>query len=275
MVEVLPPWEMIVLAIDASINLKAAHPLPRHLAAEQHGAQHTQRLPGPPVCESKVKARTDSISLRDAIAAYRAAGEDSLDRAAEAVLDRLSSDDRAAAAFAAFGVNENRAYRVLTACIEADELRRTFEEHIGVMLNEQRKDGRLDGLSKAVKELRLFTSELNRQPANRLSASLTYDPSVIRDIKSGLYFLDDAIEARRRIATETIRRLGATRKHVDAGKAAKTAAIGWLADGVRRYCGRPFFRATADLAEAIFGGEIMPERVREAWRTRQREWRER
>jgi hypothetical protein len=220
-----------------------------------------------------MKARADSKLLHDAIAAYRAADGDSLDRAAEAVLDRLSSDDRAAAAFAAFGLDENGARRILTGCIEADELRRTFEEDIGAMLREQRKDGRLDRLSKAVEELRLFAEELNRRPANRLSAFVTDDPSVIADVKRGLYHLADAIDTRRRIAKETIRRLGATRKNVDAGKAAETAAIGWLADGVRRCCGRPFFKATADLAEVIFSGEITIDRVREASRTRQREWR--
>ena len=175
-----------------------------------------------------MKAKTDIKPgrLHDALAAYRAAFGDHLDPKAAAVLDRLSSDERAAAAFAELGLNEGGAHTILTTCLEADELRRTFEGHVRTMLHEQRKDGRLDQLCKVVEELRLFANELNRQPDDRLSASLRCDPSVITEIKHGLYYLADAIEPRRRIAKETVRRLGATRKNVDAGKAANRMAGG-------------------------------------------------
>jgi hypothetical protein len=223
-----------------------------------------------------MKAKTDIKlgRMHDALAAYRAAAGDHRDPKAAAVLDRLSSDERAAAAFAEFGLDEGGAHTILTTCLQADELRRTFEGHVRTMLDEQRKDGRLDRLCKAVEELRLFANELNRHPDDRLSASLRYDPSVITEVKHGLYYLADAIEARRRIAKETVRRLGATRKMFDAGKAAETAAIRWLAEGVGRCCGRPCLRAAADLAEATLGGEVTIDRVRGALRTRRRQWRE-
>jgi hypothetical protein len=214
-----------------------------------------------------------TFGLSDALFAYRAEAGDRLDAAA-AVLDRLSRDDRAAAAFAELDLDEAGARKILTACIEADELHRNFEGHISTMLDELRKDGRLDRLSKAIADLQCFAKELNRQPDDRLSASLIYDLFTISEMNHGLYCLNNAIEARRRIAKETVQRLGATRKKLNDGKAAETAAIGWLAEGVRRCCGRAHFRAAADLAEATLGGEITIDRVREAWRTRQREWRE-
>ena len=107
-----------------------------------------------------MKAKTDikPSRMHDALAAYRAAAGDRLDPKAALVLDRLSSDERAAAAFAEFGLDEEDASIILTTCLQADELRRTFEGHVRTMLDEQRKDGRLDRLCKAVEELRLFAN---------------------------------------------------------------------------------------------------------------------
>ena len=224
------------------------------------------------------KAGANSNCLKDALAAFRAAAGDDLGPKAAAVLDRLAGDDRAAGAFAELDLNEADAAGILTACIQAEELRRTFKHHTDprtTMLGKGGKDGRLDQLSKAVAQLRRFVGELDRPPGDRLSASLRYDPSVITEMKRGLYYIDDAINARRTIAKETTRRLGATRKNVDAGKAGETAAIGWLAKGVRRCCGSPFDRAAADLAEVILGCEVTIDRIRQAYRTRRRDWRER
>jgi len=191
--------------------------------------------------------------LKDALAAFRAAAGDDLDPKAAAVLDRLAVEERAAGAFAELDLNEAGAAKILTTCIQAGELSRTFKDHADLrttMLGGGGKGGRLDQLGKAVAELRRFVGELDRPPDDRQSASLRYDdPSIIEQMKRGLYYIDDAIKARRTIAKETTPRLGATRKSVDAGKAAETAAIGWLAEGVRRCCRRPHRRAAADLAE--------------------------
>jgi len=214
--------------------------------------------------------------LKDALATFRATAGDDLDPKAAAVLDRLAVDERAAGAFAELDLNEAGAAKILTACIQAEELRRTFQDHIDLHTkSEGGKGGWLVRLSKAVAELRRFVGQLDRPPDDRLSASLRYDPSIIEEMKRGLYYIDDAIKARRTIAKETIPRLGATRKSVDSGKAAETAAIGWLAEGVRRCCGRPHRRAAADLAEVVLGCEVTIDRIREADRTRQRDWRER
>jgi hypothetical protein len=204
------------------------------------------------------KTGAKSNRLKNALAAFRLAAGDHLDPKAAAVLDRLAVDESAAAAFAELDLNEAGAAKILTACIEAEELRRTFKDHIDLHTkSEGGRGGRLDRLSKAVAELRRFVNELDRPPNDRLSASLWYDPSMIEEMKRGLYYIDDAIKARRTIAKETIRRLGATRKSVDSGKAAETAA--WLAEGVRRCCGR-HRKAAADLAEVILGCKVSIER---------------
>ena len=86
------------------------------------------------------------------------------------------------------------------------------------------------------------------------------------------YLLANAIDARKRISQETLLRIGATRKTRDA--AADTAAIGWIAEAVRRNCGRPNRAASADLAEVVLGCKVSVERLREAERTRrERDWR--
>lgn len=223
-------------------------------------------------------ARTSAAMLARYVRDYRAAAGDHLDPEAVAVLDRLAADRRAVCAFVKFNVDGHAAAKILTACVEADLLVRTFNDRNeieGTMLGEHGKGGRLEKLGKAVADLRSFADEIDCEPADRLSAFVRYDPADIAAMKRGLYLLADAIAARRRIAKETKLRLGTTRKRTDRGKAAETAGIGWIAEGVRRCCGRPHLSAAADLAEATLGCEVSIDRLREAERTRQREWRAR
>ena len=223
---------------------------------------------------AKVSAKANL--LKDALAAYRTAAGDHLDPKEMVVLKRLETDSRAATTFAKLKLDGRTAANILTVCIEADELARTFNRRLkteGTML---RKGGQLDKLDKAVADLRSFIKELDCSPSDRLSADVRYDPADTSAIKRGLYLLGNAIEARRKIANETVLRIGSTRKTVDGGKAAKTAAIGWIAEGVRRSCGRPHLKAAADLAEVTLGCEVTIDRLREAARTRQqRDWRTR
>ncbi len=144
-----------------------------------------------------MKARSDRKFLDDAIAAYRAGAEDPLDQAADAVLERLSGDERAAAAFAAFKLDGNAARWIVDTCIQADELRRNFEKHTAAARTDLRKGGRLDRLEKDVAEPSSFAGELFRPTTDRLSCRSTYDPSYIREVKRGLAHLADAIETRR------------------------------------------------------------------------------
>jgi hypothetical protein len=224
----------------------------------------------------RAKPDDQSSPLKKALTAYRALHAGRLDSKAIAVLDRIGQDKDAAKAFTKLNVNDRAVSNILTACIEGDELARTFGKRIELergMLGGKAKKGRLKMLDKALADLRLFMNTLEQPPADRLSAYIRYDPADLATIRQGFYLVADAIAARRRVAEETILRVGATRKTYDAGKAAKTAAIGWIAEGVRNNCGRPNTRAAADLAAAALGCEVTEERLREAARTRKRDWR--
>jgi hypothetical protein len=226
----------------------------------------------------RAKPDAQSNPLKKALTAYRALQGDRLDPQAIAVLDRIAQDRDAATAFAKLKVNDRTASNILTACIEGDELARTFGKRIELereILGGKGKKGRLKMLDKALADLRLFLRTLEKAPADRLSAFIRYDPADLATIRRGLYLIADAIAGRRRIAEETILRVGATRKTYDSGKAAKTAAIGWIAEGVRNNCGRPNTSVAASLTVAPLGCEVTEERLREAARTRKRDWRRR
>jgi len=189
------------------------------------------------------------------------------------VLDRLESDDRAADAFAKLNIDALTAAKILLACIEADELARTFPDRIDLehcMLGKNGKKGRLDKLEKAVADLRGFLGEINAKPGDRLSASMHYSAQDMAAVSHGLNLLGDAIALRRRTAFETLARMGVTRK--SRHKAGETAAIGWIAEAVQRWCKRPHIIAAALLAEVTLGCEVTTDRLREAGRTRRREW---
>jgi hypothetical protein len=210
-----------------------------------------------------------STRLHAAIAAYRAAAGDTLDKHGCAVLDRLACDDRASGAFDKFGADDRAAAGILSGCIEADLLVRTFNDRLDT---ERAALDRLAALDKAVDDLRTFIAELEVGPKDRLSGYITHDPADMAAMKRGLGTLCGAIAARRRLANETRLRIGATRKTQDV--AADTAAIGWIGEAVRRRCGQPYTEAAADLAEVVLRCEVSADRMREAERTRRkREWR--
>ena len=199
-----------------------------------------------------------------------------LDRYAVTVLDRLGADNRAIEAFATFEISPKAAESIVLACIEAESLARTFEATMKAeneMLGSGGKIGRLDRLDKAVRDLRQFFDELTRKPPDRLAATVSHSDEDVGAAKQGLYLLENAISARRQVAQETVLRLGGTRKKKDRGKAGATAAIGWIAEGVERRCGRPYLNATADLAAVVLRCEVSLDRVRAARKTRQRAWR--
>jgi hypothetical protein len=165
--------------------------------------------------------------LRGILATYRAAAGDGLDEHGCAVLDRLSAGDDAAKAFDEFGIDDGAATRIVTGCIEADILVRTFTEKL---VAERAMLERLDRLDKAVGDLQIFVAEPEAGPTDRLGAVISHHRDSITDQKRGLYLISGDIAARRGIAYETMPRLGATKKTRDG---ADTAAIGWLAARVR------------------------------------------
>jgi len=205
--------------------------------------------------------------LRRAVAQYEAANADAIDEQSRSVLDRLIADKRAVDAFATFDVDENGAQRLLLACIETDELVRNFHRMVA---DEKHILSRLEHLDHCISDLRSFVDDTEAGPRDRLSAMIQHHADTIPHIRNSLHVLHDDIAARRRIALESHARFGATRKSRDG---AETAAVGWLAEGVRRICGKPHSKAAADLAEALLGCEVSEERLREAERTRRsRNW---
>jgi hypothetical protein len=218
------------------------------------------------------KSKTPRL-LEQALATFDKVQE-SLDDNAVRVLRRLAEDKRAGRAFDAFHIGPEAGARIVLACIEADRLSRSFAGLLKLekqMLGDRKKPGRLDRLGRSVRDLRNFLGEVGRGPGGPLSATIRYSDQDMAAATHGLNIVSDAISTRRRVAEETILRLGGTRK--SKGKAGETAAIGWLAEGVQRCCDRPHYRATADLAEVILGCVVSLDRLRAAAQTRAREWR--
>jgi hypothetical protein len=220
--------------------------------------------------------RQSGASLRDVIDACLAERKNTLDRPALDLLARLARSSDAAKAFRRLNLKDRRQEAIfLTTCIEASLLARTFAPRIEkakLMLV------RMERLARAVVNLRTFVGELiteqNDPPVfDLLSVRILEPPANVVAMKYGLHLIADRIEANRRVANEDVLRLGATRKS-QSRQAGENAAIGWLAEGVRLATGRPHLLAVADLAQVILKTEVSQDRVRNAARARQREWRQ-
>jgi hypothetical protein len=229
--------------------------------------------------------------MRDAVKDCRTrAAENGLDRAGSGLLVRLAGSDDAAKAFGQLRLRDRRdEMAILQTCIQADQLFRTFPQQIE---NAEKMLGRAKDLDRAVVALRRIVDELSAEPPtfDLLSASIWYCGRDIAAMKQGLYLIDNLIEGRRRIANETRLRLGATRKlgrpkrgtgkkgqaaNAVALAARQNAAIGFLAEGVRRVTGKTYLGAVRKIAEVILDTELSEDRVRNAARLRAREWRQR
>jgi hypothetical protein len=210
----------------------------------------------------------------------------SFDENAKRVFGRLKADDRVPEALAAIARSESDVDRLLSGCLESDELSRTFGETLD---KERRIIEQTNRLQLNLEELKTFfheelwsyeqakigTTLKDRTYIDRLSARISIDSQDIQMINHSIYVFKELIADRQRVASETILRFGATRKSARSNKnAAQTAAIGWLAEAVERIAGRPLTRHAAVLAEATLAiRDITEDRVREALRTRRREWR--
>jgi len=226
-------------------------------AGRRASGGNTQPHPAPPV-----------PTLAQAIEQFR---RSDLTDNAQAVLKRLLSDPRAGEAFSAIARNERDLTRLLQACVEADTLARTFAksvEHCSAMPQ------RLATLRTALADIRVLLTE-TADPDNPLAAAVRLLPPDDTTVKYALTRLERHFDATERVAAETFPRLGATRK-TSIARAGETAAIGWLADAVRRIGGRPHTINAAAIAEIALGsGCVSEDRIREALRTRkQRDWRE-
>jgi hypothetical protein len=201
-----------------------------------------------------------------------------LDQNAKLVFTRLMSDDpRISEALASIVKIDSDLDRVLLSCFQCEEIARTFNE---TMAKEREIIGRTEKLKRSVTELSSFLdqeiSNPGRTSKDRLSAIIDLSNEDKERLFTAFITMADTISARQRVAHETILRYGATRKSaLQNKKAAQTAAIGWLADSIERIAGKPLTRHVAVLAEASLktADIIGIERVREALKTRARNWR--
>lgn len=194
---------------------------------------------------------------------------------AMSLIDRLAKDRIARRLLKEVHSDGKSVAGIVLACIEAHELLLNFTAfvtHERALLGNARAKGELKDLETCVSRLRTFiVTEVNQQPKRPMTAGIYYDAKDERAIYEGLHRLEDAVKTRRRTAEENLRRCGVTRKVQ--GKAAETAAIGWLATGIERVVGRADFNLTSGLAQSIIGQEVSVFRAREAKRTHQRDWR--
>jgi hypothetical protein len=220
--------------------------------------------------------------LHDAINAYCA--NHSLDEAARGLLDRLADGDDAATAFRRLQLRDQRdEMAILTTCIQADQLFRTFPRRIK-KAEKTLALAQVERLDRAVATLREFVEELvakEKAPPefDWLSAVIPSDDTAA--MKKGLYFIAQRIKQDRRVAKEELLRFGVTRKKGRSSSkiallAKQNAASGFLAEGVRRVTGKAHLGAVRKIAEVILDTEELSEdRVRNAARLRDREWRHR
>jgi hypothetical protein len=224
----------------------------------------------------KKPRRTDQLAtaedrLKKAIAAYCVAQGTNLSVSDREMLDSLAVDGVAAGAFAVFDVDDREISLILDACVQARELARDFNKWCK---DERLALARMDKLDRAVRDLRGFVEELAQGPRNKLAAWVHHDPAGWQAIQHGLDTIGDDIAARRRIAHETLPRIGAGRKLADVSE---TKAIGWLAKGVERITGKPHTQHVAALATIVLGFDkdnpCTPSRVIKARRSLERQWR--
>lgn len=159
--------------------------------------------------------------------------------------------------------------RLLLVCVEADCLARTFRHRVEEARNTPRKSERYD---RAISDIERLLKETQRPIRDRLAAYVLPDNDRIHMELQALASIQDRVRTQRFIAAQTLLRLGATRK-CRSKIAAETAAIGWIADGVKRITKKTNARLCADLAELVLGCDVSLDRVHNAAETHERDWR--
>jgi hypothetical protein len=125
---------------------------------------------------------------------------------------------------------------------------------------------------RSIANIERLLKDTQKPALNRLTAYTMPDANRIALEREALQSMKDRLDVQSRTAKETILRVGATRK--SRGKrAAETAAIGWIAEGVKRITKKTNARLSADLAELILGCDVSLDRIDNAADTRKREWR--
>ena len=235
---------------------------------------------------SKNSRQAGARSLREAISGYSAERADKLDERARQLLARFSESPEAADAFERLELKGPRAEAsLLTACIAADDVARTFREQLMKQVDAL---ARAEQWEEAVTALRKFVAEVaeEKEPLrvgladpDFWSFSILEPPAKASELKDVLDLVAAAIDWRRDIAKANIVLLGATRdQHTK--QAAENAAICVLTRGVYDAARNPplpprrerpdvrdvHLREVADLAQVILETDVTIERAREARR---------
>jgi hypothetical protein len=190
------------------------------------------------------------------------------------VLRRLEMDRGAATVFAVLPEQPPH-WLLVQTCVQANEILRLFDQEVARsrrLLGSRRQRGNLDHLKKGVARIRAFLKDLRAQPVGRVLAQHSVPAQEMEVMWQGLALLEQTIRGEERIAHETPKRFGATRK---TGKgAAELAAIGWIAEGFQKAVGGADWKSAAKLAELVLQCPVSEARIREAYRTRTgRDWR--
>jgi hypothetical protein len=256
--------------------------------------------------------RAGVVRLREAIEDYPAEQKDQLDQHALELFARLTADSEeaedAARAFRQLKIRDRpkeiiqeaisgpaQAALILTACVEATRIARTFSTRIRAL---EKTPKRLERAENAVAELCLFVEEEIKQlpPGSELltnrprfttvvvrgddlvggvmdepESGLREGQSVVADIQYGLGLITAAIDRRRHMAKMDLLRLAATHGKYHE-KAPISAAIYHLAMVVEQVLGKPHLKEVADLASAVLQVPVSPSLVRAAVRVRKKRW---
>jgi hypothetical protein len=231
--------------------------------------------------------RAGAPSLRKPIEAFTAERNDHLDKAALNLLARLAISGDAAKAVQELKMRDQRHMAsILEACVETEQLYRTFPQRI---TEAERTLEQTERLENAASMLRKFVEEVakRKEPSafDVLSARVREPGDNIVAMKHGLLLVTDRIRSDQRVAEETKLRLGATRKTGTIARrrrsappaqsdARRVAAVGWLGDAVQHITGEPHRPQVAKLANVILGSDtVTKDQVYHATLTRKREWR--
>lgn len=188
-------------------------------------------------------------------------------------LGRLSTDQRARKAYE-YLADQKAADALVWTYIEALEISRTFDDEIASarrLLGTARQQGELDRLLSSLVAVEIFFQDLLKKPVGWVASQQRVAPGTLRQLFVALVLARDLLEQQRRIAQETPKRLGASRKL--GSNAVESAVIGWLAQGVLHLTGKPHREVVRLLAEVVMQRDVTDHRVRRAERVRLgRQW---
>jgi hypothetical protein len=206
--------------------------------------------------------------LREAIEFYLAQHNEELDEQARELLTRLADSDDAADAFEGLKLKRDDEGAIIRACIEAKNLARTFPERV-----KKAKDmlKRRKPLREAVATLRALLKEIigeQHKPPDPLWIRGLEPCEDIAAMQRGLALFEKRIEyVEKQVAELNLFQLRVSRKSEAPSKtlsAGQFAAIGRLADEVKRVTGEAHYDEIADLAGVVFGTEVFPDQVHNA-----------